>query len=305
REAARRSSCQNNLKQWGVIFKMYANESSGEKMPPLQVYGKRGSIIYRMLASGPAIYPVYPEYLTDIELIWCPSDPDLSSYREKMYAGIDHPSGLPKGTSLLSWDPNCIDNSYMYLSWAFDKIKKTERASSFALIDYLLDDDEDPYVPTQFAAVLDGLAEANPLLMLALSDPTRAMDVAEVLDSDADVSTPFRGKMLGNGSGDTIHRLREGVERFMITDINNPGSSSMAQSSLWIMCDNIGAGTAMNRFNHIPGGCNVLYMDGHCSFVRYVGVDISVAADGAAAEALMAGSTPPVLPTIATSVSAL
>jgi prepilin-type N-terminal cleavage/methylation domain-containing protein len=26
REAARRSSCQNNLKQFGIIFKMYSNE---------------------------------------------------------------------------------------------------------------------------------------------------------------------------------------------------------------------------------------------------------------------------------------
>ena len=36
REAARRSSCQNNLKQWGLVYKMYANESPGEKYPPMQ-----------------------------------------------------------------------------------------------------------------------------------------------------------------------------------------------------------------------------------------------------------------------------
>ena len=37
RESARRSSCQNNLKQWGLVFKMYANESKGERYPPLCV----------------------------------------------------------------------------------------------------------------------------------------------------------------------------------------------------------------------------------------------------------------------------
>src|SRR5690554_7842093 len=36
REAARRASCANNLKQMGLVFKMFANESSGEHFPPLQ-----------------------------------------------------------------------------------------------------------------------------------------------------------------------------------------------------------------------------------------------------------------------------
>ncbi|MGI6460590.1 MAG: H-X9-DG-CTERM domain-containing protein [Candidatus Hydrogenedentales bacterium] len=28
---------------------------------------------------------------------------------------------------------------------------------------------------------------------------------------------------------------------------------------------------AATKFNHIPGGCNVLYMDGHVAFMRYPG----------------------------------
>ncbi|PCJ56043.1 MAG: hypothetical protein COA73_12890, partial [Candidatus Hydrogenedentota bacterium] len=34
REAARRSSCANNLKQMGLSLKMYASESRGEQFPP-------------------------------------------------------------------------------------------------------------------------------------------------------------------------------------------------------------------------------------------------------------------------------
>jgi prepilin-type processing-associated H-X9-DG protein len=30
-------------------------------------------------------------------------------------------------------------------------------------------------------------------------------------------------------------------------------------------------GSATGVFNHIPGGCNVLYMDGHVEFIRYPG----------------------------------
>ncbi|HIJ73131.1 MAG TPA: hypothetical protein HPP83_03420 [Candidatus Hydrogenedentes bacterium] len=78
-------------------------------------------------------------------------------------------------------------------------------------------------------------------------------------------------------------RVREGIERFFITDINNPAASNKAQSEIVIMWDawsnNFNTswvdGTttvpdkAIMRFNHVPGGCNVLYMDGHVEFVRY------------------------------------
>jgi len=68
REAARRASCANNLKQMGLVFKMYANEWDG-RFPRSR----------RSLAGidGPALYP---EYMTDDNVIVCPSDEDGLNY---------------------------------------------------------------------------------------------------------------------------------------------------------------------------------------------------------------------------------
>jgi prepilin-type processing-associated H-X9-DG protein len=90
--------------------------------------------------------------------------------------------------------------------------------------------------------------------------PTPAM--LKEVNEDVSVAQGY-----GNGGGKTIYRLREGVERFMITDINNPAASAMAQSEIYIMFDLLA--TNPSAYNHIPGGSNVLYMDGHVQFVRY------------------------------------
>ena len=41
----------------------------------------------------------------------------------------------------------------------------------------------------------------------------------------------------------------------------------MAQSSVFVMFDQLSTNTGL--FNHIPGGSNVLYMDGHVEFMKY------------------------------------
>ena len=65
----------------------------------------------------------------------------------------------------------------------------------------------------------------------------------------------------------------------MITDINNPAGSAAAQSSIPVLWD-LFAGTGGNaakrglmvpKFNHVPGGSNVLFMDGHVEFIKYPG----------------------------------
>jgi prepilin-type processing-associated H-X9-DG protein len=77
----------------------------------------------------------------------------------------------------------------------------------------------------------------------------------------------------GTAGSTTLTKLREGAERFLITDINNPAGSAMAQSEVAVMWDRFVYSTTdsdrRSRFNHLPGGSNVLFMDGHVEFVRY------------------------------------
>jgi prepilin-type N-terminal cleavage/methylation domain-containing protein len=84
REAARRASCANNLKQWGLIFKMYANEHDG-MFPPNQASSSNYAAVSSgagwvmepwplQIPSGPALYP---EYWTDVNILFCPSAPSF------------------------------------------------------------------------------------------------------------------------------------------------------------------------------------------------------------------------------------
>jgi len=69
--AAQRASCQNNLKQMGLIFKMFANESKGQCYP--QLSPEPGRLMFSH-EKGEQTYPVYPDYLTDLNVLICPGD---------------------------------------------------------------------------------------------------------------------------------------------------------------------------------------------------------------------------------------
>jgi prepilin-type N-terminal cleavage/methylation domain-containing protein len=68
REAARRASCANNLKQWGLVYKMYADESPANKFPPLELEWEGGT--WWCVAFGPLVSAIYPEYLTDPKIVF-------------------------------------------------------------------------------------------------------------------------------------------------------------------------------------------------------------------------------------------
>lgn len=270
REAARRSSCANNLKQWGLVFKMYANESKGERMPPLQAGGaltEQGDL-EGMLDGGPWVPGLYPEYLTDPMIVFCPSDAELGDSIDKAKSEITGDWCLGYAARHGGKCARAVDASYGYLGWVIDRAgaEYSVPITSFPELQIVANAlgatlSPDTQVAAQFGQALMKLV-ADPKVQAAIAGGTVPLGIVPAADSDISVDTPY-----GNGGGSTIYRLREGVERFLITDINNPAASAQAQSSVWIMFDQLA--TNPTAYNHIPGGANVLYMDGHVSFLRY------------------------------------
>jgi len=262
RESARRASCANNLKQLGLSAKMYANESKGQKFPRVQ--GAQPFKIGLPNADGCTNYhgspryfmnmqAMYPEYLSDPNVLLCPSGNNMDM-GPSVGAGVMEQD--PASSTPCQWIGfvSQPDRSYNYFGFAFDRCNDSDVTAPHPF-------DGSITVPAQLvtAFLINSMAVANALL-LAPSPEGNAL-----IDEDLSDMQGY-----GCAGGSTLYRLREGIERFLITDINNPAASAMAQSELAIAWDVISSQFAnYSTFNHIPGGCNVLYMDGHVSFLKY------------------------------------
>ena len=317
REAARRSSCQNNLKQFGIIYKMFSVESKGEYFPTLQnIYpGFREELL------GPDMRSLYPEYLTDANITLCPSDPQVDPSvwatgiptLKEGKEDIDRLIQSGQATSNCMLAHLSFTRSYVYFGYAVTDPTSAKEAwrcneksaelvrdeypalgtitgGSGSIDDFKLDmgpgcplnnvtytDDGDSWTGFYEMPAKERFKYGASGLDDIFFDDAGNADTTQDDDSDREIGPG------GQLCPAKIFRLKEGVERFMVTDINNPASSSKGQSEIPTMMDgwaqrkkvdDTGSNddspvAGITAFNHVPGGSNVLYMDGHVEFVKF------------------------------------
>jgi prepilin-type processing-associated H-X9-DG protein len=273
---------------------MYANESQGGLFPRVlnQDYSRNAACDRRVGRVRGGVYApsVYPEYLSDLNLWICPSAVDASEVRQEW----ECPTGGWCQTACVE-DPNygrldiakageAEEASYYYYGYLFDH-DGAYAAANLTLRNYAT------AAAGGESTGLSGYAAntASPMRALAAAALSRdynpgnfvaggwpaiqaAID-ARLAGSGVTLAQPVIAAGSGGPPSTTLLKLKEGMERFLITDINNPAASAKAQSDIAVSWDRVyfapGDDRRNVRFNHMPGGANVLYMDGHVTFLRY------------------------------------
>lgn len=266
REAAKRAKCASNLKQFGIVFKMYANEHGGKYPRVARAAGNDLAISTATPTafggdSAVSAFDIYPRYLDDGKAWLCPSDPDYHVWDDR----IDRV--LAGETLTIGWGKYKVPCSNL-------QQLLTKVAPSYRYYPYII------LFPSDYMGWQECASVSKTDVYKADADYTVTGTEPGSTRPHVPSGTIITATGTGGGEmGSTLYRVREGIERFMMTDINHPEYAARAESSIPVMQDALHSGVNYNTgtfdrtpsFNHVPSGCNVLYMDGHVEFMNFPG----------------------------------
>ncbi|MCP4644192.1 MAG: hypothetical protein GY851_27365 [bacterium] len=219
------------------------------------------------LLFSPEGSQIYPEYLKDVSVMVCPADSDGTEVLEENLWHCQGRADQPICPCLME------PVSYLYYSrviypgyYLMNPADVNTTDTSFAWLN--------PSFAAQFTKMVDDLVAEPPVVDVYRREVTcvtppylRCVPVHVNGERGADVAY-YTGAM---------YRLREGIERFFITDIGNPAATATADADIVVLHEKVdppvarGIASAKAGFDHRPVGGNVLYMDGHVEFIEYPG----------------------------------
>lgn len=297
REAARRTVCQANLRQFSLVNRMFADEHGGWwPHPSIDHGGNDPTFQYKRMSAWVGWYQVFPEYVSDPKINFCPSRADTAIYEQTDFslprnrlAGcnqtmvtvatlgfeLDNPC-FGKEAAPLTPNPanpaesfsrlyDCGLNQNACAPYLHTDIQKTayRDARSYKYYGF--------FIPGSWMNnTLEDYTAVGAILLS--NNPSEGYPVPSggIIGTESPMYWKNRRRSLTftlpSGANITFHPLRYGIERFAITDINNPAELATAQSDVVVMYDESrqAAGAVDGRrFNHVPSGMNILYMDGH------------------------------------------
>jgi prepilin-type processing-associated H-X9-DG protein len=274
-------TCQDNLRQWGVIFKMYSKENDYRWPVPhgFEEYGSASNApgcrnVEDRFDFSPDERVLIPDYLNDPLLYACPNGSTLlppvkvgpavlKPWRLDPFAfGIVESEGIGscENTAMMTNG----DASYTYLGWRIDPF-----------------DASHPIV-TRPQALIHGLPAEGPAAIIALLAFLQPNEEQTYLDVQAKrvhginpslFLSPLgrRYANIGNFGADLLTVLWHGIGYMDHGAEEPPNFPWLAVTP--VMWDTIRQDASGNpTFTHdSPQGVNVLYLDGHVEFKTYPG----------------------------------
>lgn len=283
-ERSRRTSCQAQLRQWGQIYRLFASEHGGRYPGRFLDYQNRIRPENGFWAAAD-ISELFPEYLNDLNLLLCPS---IVNKPAEGWTDVQRGYGYPATTGYRrgidpSWADSPVDTPAREAARAMRAAKITQIQADAWCRDTSPDNDQYCYWrPMEDSYSYWGWTVRGE----QVSKPEDMAEMGRVVDNDADDRSPLNpGCNLKNYLKDfdvvlpiygrtRIYYLREGVERFFITDIQDPGARAKTAAEIPVLFDKLEASLEMTASQpkdwvHRPAGPNVLFMDGHAEFMPY------------------------------------